>query len=152
MAYRPLKEPKDWWPTLTKKINDALDYLFGLASSNENKVKKSITVDTDGKAQLVNDLDDNELVPNLVYGVDESSQRGFLRIKNVLSFTTNNWVSSGNSYYITFTHNLNSEYVIVQVYDENKKQVIVEEVQIVDKNNVKITTTEKFDGFVIVWG
>lgn len=89
MSYRPLKEPTEenkkkgiWkpneiWRTLTTKINDALDYLFNLASSNENKVKKSITTDTDGKAQLVNDLEDNELLPNLVYGTDENCQRGW---------------------------------------------------------------------------
>ena len=68
------------------------------------------------------------------------------------SFTEEDWIQNENIYYIVFQHNLNSEYVIVQVYDENKKQVIMEEIQVIDENNVRVVSTEKFNGFIVVWG
>jgi len=85
MAYRPLQKWVDEhnkgkgiiWKFLVDIIDDALDFLFSLSSTNEGKVKKSITTDDDGKAQLVNDLSDAEILPNLVYGTDSNGTRGY---------------------------------------------------------------------------
>ncbi len=83
MAFRPLKEHPDneIWRWLTKKINDALDTVYGLATEIMG-VKYSITKDdTDKKLQLVNDLSDAELVAqnkDLIYGWSKtSSARGW---------------------------------------------------------------------------
>jgi len=85
MEYRPLQQWSDEhnkgrgivWKFLVSVVDDALDFLFSLSSTNENKVKKSITTDDDGKAQLVNDLADSEILPELVYGTDSSGKRGY---------------------------------------------------------------------------
>jgi len=85
MAYRPLQQWVDEhnngrgiiWKFLVSVVDDALDFLFSLSSTNEGKVKKSITTDDDGKAQLVNDLSDSEILPELVYGTDSSGKRGY---------------------------------------------------------------------------
>ncbi len=75
---RPLTEPNEWWATLTRKINDALEALHGFAADLTGKVKNSIEADTDGKAQLRNDLTDAEILPNLVYGTDSDNNRGWI--------------------------------------------------------------------------
>ncbi len=76
MAYRPLDELKETWKGFTSKLNDIFDYLHGYADNMSNRVKKSITTDDD-KAQLVNDLTDAEITPNLVYGTDNDGTRGY---------------------------------------------------------------------------
>lgn len=78
MPYRPLKEYDEVerkggedWRFLTRKINNALSYLFDLAAGAISQVINSITKDENGKAQLVNDLTDVELAAqnkDLVYG------------------------------------------------------------------------------------
>jgi len=82
MAYRPLKEhpENEIWRWLTKNINDALDFLNGLATRVVGE-KNSVTLDTeDSKLQLVNDLTDAELQAleyGTVYGSVEDGTRGF---------------------------------------------------------------------------
>jgi hypothetical protein len=83
MAYRPLKEyPEDneIWRWLTKNINDALDFLNGLATRVLGE-KNSIVLDEDDKKiQLVNDLTDAELQAlgyGTVYGTVEDGTKGF---------------------------------------------------------------------------
>ncbi len=85
MAFRPLQKWSDEhnkgkgiiWMFVVSVIDDALDYLFTLISEKRIEAKNSVTVDTDGKTQLVNDLSDAELLPNLVYGTDSNGTRGY---------------------------------------------------------------------------
>lgn len=65
------------WSAVADKINAIGDYFETLCATVIGRVTKSITTDVDGKAQLVNDLTDAELIPNLTYGVDEDGVRGF---------------------------------------------------------------------------
>lgn len=66
------------WNLLADKINAIGDYFEGLAATMSGRVKNSLENDpADGKAQLVNDLTDAEIIPNLTYGVDENGVRGF---------------------------------------------------------------------------
>lgn len=76
MGFRPLQEPKEYWRTLTKKLNDAFEQVHDFAGTLSGKVQKSIEA-VDGKAQLKNDLSDAEILPDLVYGVDSEGVRGF---------------------------------------------------------------------------
>lgn len=80
MSYRPLLEPGELWKTLTKKINDALDYLYGLAGEILG-VEKSIEKDeSTSKISLVNDLTDAEILAQgkeLVYGATSTGERGW---------------------------------------------------------------------------
>lgn len=79
MSYRPLL-PGELWKTLTEKINDALDYLYGLAGDILG-VEKSIEKDeTSSKISLVNDLTDAEILAEgkeLVYGANSDGERGW---------------------------------------------------------------------------
>lgn len=83
-GYTPLNEydpttksgGESWW-NLPAKLNVIFAYLEALANTLVGKVTKSITTDIDGKGQLVNDLADSEVIPNLVYGVDDTGVRGF---------------------------------------------------------------------------
>ena len=89
MAYRPLNEWNEItkrggedWRLLTRKINDALDFLHTLASGFLG-VKNSVVADSeDGKLQLENDLTAEELAAlgyPVNYGADETGARGFKR-------------------------------------------------------------------------
>ncbi len=82
MAFRPLNEPKEYWQTLTRKLNDAFEHLAGYAEDMTGKVWKSIEV-SGKKAQLKNDLSDAEILPNLVYGTDNDSVRGWRKERGV---------------------------------------------------------------------
>jgi len=79
MSYRPLKEHPDneIWRWLTKKINDALDCVYGFATNILGQ-KNSITKDEeDKKIQLVNDLSNTELETqhkDLIYGWSKTSK------------------------------------------------------------------------------
>lgn len=77
MAFPRLDEVKELWRTLPAKINAIGDYFEALAATLAGKVIKSITTDENGKAQLVNDLADGELLPDLVYGTDSEGARGW---------------------------------------------------------------------------
>lgn len=66
------------WKDLADKINAIGDYFEVLAATMTGRVKNSVENDPDdGKAQLVNDLTEAELIPNLVYGTDEDGVRGW---------------------------------------------------------------------------
>jgi len=77
MAFPRLSEVFELWSTLPTKINAIGDYFEAAAATLAGKVTKSVTTDEDGKAQLVNDLADGELVPDLVYGTDSEGARGW---------------------------------------------------------------------------
>lgn len=55
-----------------------------------------------------------------------------------------------NVYEVTITHNRNSDFVIVQCYDENKKMFIPQEVQILDSNTVKVIFGVRSSGTVVI--
>jgi|GEM_PF-5404500 len=148
MAYRPLNEAGEAWQILIKKLNDAFDFIAGKISILG--AKKSITQDTDGKVQLVNDLDDTELVPESVYGVAPDKTRGWIKIKSYQDFNLGDWIYTNGEYTLEFQHNLNTENVIVQVY-ENKKKIEVD-IEIVNENKVRLTSSEKFAGKIVVEG
>jgi len=150
MAYRPLTEPGEVWKVLTKKINDALEYLDSKITSIFAGANNSITQDTDGMVHLVNDLSDGELIPDSVYGVSSAGQRGWIKIKNSKSFLTTDWTAEGDVYAFEFEHNLGSQDVIVQVYENNKKVEV--DIEIIDSNTIKLSTNEVFSGKVVVEG
>jgi len=76
--YNPVtKKGGETWETLPAKLNVIFAALRGFAATLLGKVKNSIEADEDGQAQLVNDLTDAELLPNLVYGTDSDGTRGF---------------------------------------------------------------------------
>jgi len=153
MAYRPLNDVKESLKTLPSKINDALDYLYTLFSTNTGRVDKSITTSPEnGKIQLVNDLSDNELLPNIVYGTDDNAQRGWIKYKAVANIKLSDWLTtSDGKYYYIVEHGLNSEDITVSCY-ENNVLIQVDEVLIVDENNVKITVNERTDLRVVIGG
>jgi len=68
------------------------------------------------------------------------------------TFNISDWVEDGNNFYINFQHNLNTFSVIIQVYDMSNNNVTSITTQIVDKNNVKIISTEKFAGRITIIG
>jgi hypothetical protein len=150
MAYRPLNEQGEIWKTLTKKINDAFEFIEGKINTIFSGGKKSITQDVDGKIQLVNDLDDSELIPESVYGVSSSGIRGWLKIKNYKNFVVDDWAYINGEYILEFQHNLGSENIIVQVYENNKKVEV--DIEIINENKIKLTSLEAFEGKVIVEG
>lgn len=65
------------WSEAKNQINAIGDYFETLCATVIGRVTRSITTDVDGKAQLVNDLTDAEILPNLVYGTDENGARGW---------------------------------------------------------------------------
>ena len=56
---------------------------------------------------------------------------------------------TGNSSY-TITHNLNENYPIVQIYDNNKEQVLPATISSSNANSVFVEFASNFDGRVIV--
>jgi len=68
------------------------------------------------------------------------------------TFNIDDWTEDGNNFYINFQHNLNTFSVIIQVYDMSNNNVTSITTQIVDKNNVKIISTEKFAGRITIIG
>ncbi|OQB73321.1 MAG: hypothetical protein BWX89_01019 [candidate division TA06 bacterium ADurb.Bin131] len=204
MAYRPLQKWADEhnkgrgiiWTFLVSVVDDALNFLFSLASTNENKVKKSITTDTDGKAQLVNDLSDTEILSDLVYGTDSNGTRGYKKdtggmigtkqvdetgltnnyilyydsdavkwkVKGLTipsqvggaytsSFTIGDWILDRDYYYIVFTHNLNTQPVLVQLW-KDKILVFPDSIEIIDNNAIKVKVTadpdNRFYGDILI--
>lgn len=166
MAYRPLiewdetkKSGGELWRTLTKKINDALDYLYNLVTSIAG-VKNSIEKDTDNNIQLVNDLTDAELEAqgtDLVYGYSKDSKaRGWMPYQTTggggvsgtvlfsQTFSIYDW--SGNE--LIITHNLSTTNIIVSVWNNSGKSVITD-IEIVNENVVKLSG-EAFEGKIII--
>jgi len=203
MSYRPLKEHPDneIWRWLTKKINDALDCVYGFATNILGQ-KNSITKDEeDKKIQLVNDLSNTELETqhkDLIYGWSKTSKaRGWkedwggrigskevneigirdnvipvyhqatgkyeLELKpstneNVggaytSSFTIGDWILDRDYYYIVFTHNLNTQPVLVQLW-KDKILVFPDSIEIIDNNAIKVKVTadpdNRFYGDILI--
>lgn len=67
------------------------------------------------------------------------------------SYVDNRYEESitGNSSY-TITHNLNEDYPIVQIYDNNKEQVLPSTISASNANAVFVEFASNFDGRVIV--
>jgi len=65
-------------------------------------------------------------VGGVVQGVSNAALRSF---KLVVPLATSSW---------TIAHNLNSEEVIIQVFDETKKVIIPDVMQIIDANTIQI--------------
>ena len=67
------------------------------------------------------------------------------------SYVDNRYEESitGNSSY-TITHNLNENYPIVQIYDNNKEQVLPATISSSNANSVFVEFASNFDGRVIV--
>lgn len=67
------------------------------------------------------------------------------------SYVDNRYEESitGNSSY-TITHNLNEDYPIVQIYDNNKEQVLPATISSSNANSVFVEFASNFDGRVIV--
>lgn len=75
----------------------------------------------------------------------------FVVLKRYKDFYSTDWVSSGGTFYLDFNHNLNNMYIINQVYSGNTL-VLVDKVDILDVNTIRLGSTSTFDGKVIVIG
>ena len=60
-----------------------------------------------------------------------------------IDIASTSWVqNSGGLYELTYTHNLASENITVQVYNTDSKYEMFVDTQIVDSNSIKITSDE----------
>ena len=66
----------EYWKTLPRRLNAIFDWFQDIGLLLTDRVKNSLEVDED-QVQLVNDLPDSSLVPDLVYGTDEDGVRGW---------------------------------------------------------------------------
>lgn len=73
---------------------------------------------------------------------------GHLVSGSVELFTIREAVSGASTY--TITHNLNEDFPIVQIYDNNKNQVIPANITSSNANNVSVLFDNEFNGTVVV--